>query len=83
MFPEMYGSIHRDVQIVTRSGRVAQPPLVDRSFAGIVAREEVHRKNDKILCQLRTTWTCISIRTHVEMHWSKSLARLGLILLPP
>ncbi|RVW23414.1 hypothetical protein CK203_094586 [Vitis vinifera] len=28
----------RDVQIVTRSGRVAQPPPVDRPFAGIAAR---------------------------------------------
>ena len=29
LFPEEYGPIHRDVQIVTRSGRVAQPPPVD------------------------------------------------------
>ncbi|RVW64085.1 hypothetical protein CK203_051100 [Vitis vinifera] len=38
---EEYRPPHRDVQIVTRSGRVAQPPPVDRPFAGIAAREEV------------------------------------------
>ncbi|XP_034674267.1 uncharacterized protein LOC117905460 [Vitis riparia] len=38
MFPEEYRPPHRDVQIVTRSGRVAQPPPVDRPFAGIAAR---------------------------------------------
>ena len=41
LFPEEYRPPHRDVQIVTRSGRVAQPPPVDRPFAGIAAREEV------------------------------------------
>ncbi|RVX20834.1 hypothetical protein CK203_002377 [Vitis vinifera] len=43
LFPEEYRPL-RDVQIVTRSGRVAQPPPVDRPFAGIAAREEVQRK---------------------------------------
>ncbi|WJZ99805.1 hypothetical protein VitviT2T_018220 [Vitis vinifera] len=52
---------HRAVQIVTRSGRVAQPPPVDRPFAGIAAREEVQRENDEILRQLRTTQARISI----------------------
>ena len=33
-FLKEYVPIHRDVQIVTRSGRVAQPPPVDRPFAG-------------------------------------------------
>ncbi|RVW26176.1 Transposon Ty3-I Gag-Pol polyprotein [Vitis vinifera] len=47
--------------IVTRSGRVAQPPPVDRPFAGIVAREEVQREDDEILRQLRTTQARISI----------------------
>ncbi|RVW21452.1 hypothetical protein CK203_110476 [Vitis vinifera] len=47
--------------IVTRSGRVAQPPLVDRPFAGIAAREEVQREDDEILRQLRTTQARISI----------------------
>ena len=55
LFPEEYGPVHRDVQIVTRSGRVAQPPPVDRPFAGIDARDEIQREDDKILCQLRTT----------------------------
>ena len=41
LFPEEYGPVHRDVQIVTRSGRVAQPPPVDRPFAGIDARDEI------------------------------------------
>ena len=53
LFPKEYGPVHRDVQIVTRSGRVAQPPPVDKPFAGIAAREE--REDDEILRQLRTT----------------------------
>ncbi|RVW70807.1 Retrovirus-related Pol polyprotein from transposon 17.6 [Vitis vinifera] len=61
LFPEEYSPPHRDVQIVTRSGRVAQPPPVDRPFAGIVAREEVQREDDEILRQLRTTQARISI----------------------
>ncbi|RVW66974.1 hypothetical protein CK203_064062 [Vitis vinifera] len=55
LFPEEYRPPHRDVQIVTRSGRVAQPPPVDRPFVGIAAREEVQREDDEILRQLRTT----------------------------
>ncbi|RVW77668.1 hypothetical protein CK203_053395 [Vitis vinifera] len=61
MFPEGYGPAHRDVQIVTRSGRVAHPPLVDRPFVGTVAREEIRREDDEILRQLRTTQAHISI----------------------
>ena len=61
LFSEEYGSVHRDVQIVTRSGRVAQPPPVDRPFAGIDARDEILREDDKILRQLRTTQAHISI----------------------
>ena len=54
LFPEEYGPVHRDVQIVTRSGRVAQPPPVSRPFAGTdvredVHREDVHREDDEIL----------------------------------
>ena len=49
LFPEEYRPPHRDVQIVTRSGRVARPPPVDRPFAGIAAREEVQREDDEIL----------------------------------
>ena len=61
MFPEEYGPVHRDVQIVTRSGRVAQPPPVDRPFIGIDARDEIQREDDEIFHQLRTTQACISI----------------------
>ena len=61
LFPEEYRPSHIDVQIVTRSGRVAQPPPIDRPFAGIAAREEVQRENDEILRQLRTTQARISI----------------------
>ena len=61
LFPEEYGPVHRDVQIVTRSGRVAQPPPVDRPFAGIDARDEIQREEDEILSQLRTTQPHISI----------------------
>ena len=71
LFLEEYGSVHRDVQIVTRSGRVAQPPPIDRPFAGTSTREDVQREDDEILCQLRTTQARISIWTHpllIEMH---------------
>ena len=61
LFPEEYGSVHRDIQIVTRSGRVAQPPPVDRPFAGIDARDEIQKEDDEILHQLRTTHARISI----------------------
>ena len=49
LFSEEYGPIHRDFQIVTRSGRVAQPPPVDRPFVGIGARDEIQREDDEIL----------------------------------
>ena len=61
LFPKEYGPVHRDVQIVTRSGRVAQPPPVERPFAGIDARDEIQREDDEILRQLRTTQARISI----------------------
>ncbi|RVW23466.1 Retrovirus-related Pol polyprotein from transposon 297 [Vitis vinifera] len=52
----------RDVQIVTRSGRVAQPPsLVARPFDGAVSHEEVRREDDEILRQLQSTQARISI----------------------
>ena len=53
--------MHREVEIVTRSGRVAQPPPIDRPFAGIDARDEIQREDDEILRQLRTTQAFISI----------------------
>ncbi|KAL6349801.1 hypothetical protein AAG906_001688 [Vitis piasezkii] len=61
LFPEGYGPIHRDVQIVMRSGRIAQPPHVDRLFVGTDSRKEVRREDDEILRQLRTTQARISI----------------------
>ena len=61
LFLKGYGPINRDVQIVTQSGRVAHPSLVDRPLAGIAAREKIQRENDEILHQLCTTQTRISI----------------------
>ena len=61
LFLEEYGPVHRDVKIVTRSGRVAQAPPVDRPFAGTTAREDVKREDDEILFQMRTTQARISI----------------------
>ena len=61
LFPEEYRPVHRDVQIFMRSGRVAQPPPVDRPFAGIDARDEIQREDDEILRQLCTTQARISI----------------------
>ena len=49
LFPKEYGPIHRNVHIVTRSGRVAQPPPVDKPFAGTVARKDVQKNDDEIL----------------------------------
>ncbi|RVW15703.1 Retrovirus-related Pol polyprotein from transposon 17.6 [Vitis vinifera] len=44
-----------NVQIVTRSGRVAQfAPLVARPFDGAVSHEEVRREDDEILRQLQS-----------------------------
>ena len=61
LFSEEYGPVHRDVHIVTRSGRVAQPPPIDRPFAGIDIRDDIQREDDEILHQLRTTQVRISI----------------------
>ena len=89
LFPEEYGPVHRDVQIVTRSGRVAQPPPVDRPFAGIDARDEIQREDDEILRQLRTTQARISIlsllassSTHRDA-LIRALSQIGVTLLPP
>ena len=61
LFLEEYGPVPRDVQIVTQSGRVAQPPPVDRPFVSTSAREDVQREDDEILRQLCTTQAHISI----------------------
>ena len=89
MFQEEYGPVHRDVQIVTRSGRVAQYPPVDRPFAGTDARDKIQREDDEILRHLRTTQARISIwsllassSTHRDALIGL-LVRLELTLLPP
>ena len=61
LFKEEYGLVHRDVQIVMRNGRVAQPPPVDKPFAGTDTRDVIQREDDEILRQLRTTKADISI----------------------
>ena len=40
---------------------MAQPPPIDKPFVGAATREELQRKNDKILSQLHTTQARISI----------------------
>ena len=76
MFLEGYGPTHKDVQIVTRSERVAHSPPIDRPFAGTTSREEVQREDDEILCQLRTTQARISIWSLLA---SSSTHRDGLV----
>ena len=61
LFPEEYGPVHRDVQIVTRNGRVAHPPPVDKPIASTDARDEIQREVDEILRWLGTTQARISI----------------------
>ena len=47
---------------MTRSERVAQPPLlVARPFDGAISHEEVRREDDEILRQLQSTQARISI----------------------
>ena len=56
------GSEGSDIQIVTHSGRVAQPsPLVARPLDGATSYEEVRREDDKLLRQLQSTQARISI----------------------
>ena len=47
--PEGYGPARKDVQIVTRSGRIAQPPPIDRPFVGAATKEELQREDEEIL----------------------------------
>ena len=52
----------RDIQIVTRSGRIAQPPPpAVRPFEGTASHEEVRKEDDEVLRQLQSTKSCISI----------------------
>ena len=44
------------MQIVTRSGRIAQPPpLAVRPFESAASHEEVRREDDEVLRQLQST----------------------------
>ncbi|KAL6350389.1 hypothetical protein AAG906_004340 [Vitis piasezkii] len=48
----------RDIEIVTRSGRVVQHlPLVARLFDGATSHEEVRRENDELHIHIKTTTT--------------------------
>ena len=53
LWPDDDDSDRRDIQIVTRSGRVVQSShLVARPFDGVVSHEEVRREDDELLRQL-------------------------------
>ncbi|RVW88855.1 hypothetical protein CK203_045074 [Vitis vinifera] len=55
-------SAGREIQIVTRSGRIAQPPPpAVRPFEGTTSHEEVRREDDEVLRQLQSTQARISI----------------------
>ena len=52
----------KDIQIMTHSGRIAQPPPpAVRPFEGATPREEVRKEDDEVLRQLQSAQTCISI----------------------
>ena len=62
LWPEDDDSEGRDIRIMTRSGRIAQPPpLAFRPFEGAASHEEVRREDDKVLRQLRSNQAHISI----------------------
>ena len=51
-----------DVQVMTRSGRIAQTaPPITRPFDGMDSRKEVRREDDETLRQLQSTQARISI----------------------
>ncbi|RVW25856.1 Retrovirus-related Pol polyprotein from transposon 412 [Vitis vinifera] len=51
-----------EIQIVTRSGRIAQPPPpAVRPFEGTTSHEEVRREDNEVLRQLQSTQARISI----------------------
>ena len=53
LWPNDDDSDGRDIQIMTHSGRIAQPPPpVVMSFEGAASHEEVRRENDEVLRQL-------------------------------
>nr|CAN77310.1 hypothetical protein VITISV_017493 [Vitis vinifera] len=62
LWPEDDDSDGREIQIVTRSGRIAQPPpLAVRPFEGATSHEEVRREDDEVFRQLQSTQGRISI----------------------
>ena len=62
LWPEDDDSEGRDIQIMTRSGRIAQPPpLTFRPFEGASSHEEVRREDDEVLRQLWSNQARISI----------------------
>ncbi|RVW13463.1 Transposon Ty3-G Gag-Pol polyprotein [Vitis vinifera] len=62
LWPEDDDSEGREIQIVTCSGRIAQPPPpAVRPFEGTVSHEEVRREDDEVLRQLQSTQARISI----------------------
>ncbi|RVW67594.1 Retrovirus-related Pol polyprotein from transposon 17.6 [Vitis vinifera] len=62
LWPEDDDSAGREIQIVTRSGRIAQPPPpAVRPFEGTTSHEEVRREDDEVLRQLQSTQARISI----------------------
>ncbi|RVW71054.1 hypothetical protein CK203_057854 [Vitis vinifera] len=62
LWPENDDSKRREIQIVTRSGRIAQPPPpAVRPFEGAASHEEVRREDDEVLRQLQSTQARISI----------------------
>ncbi|KAL6336105.1 hypothetical protein AAG906_010383 [Vitis piasezkii] len=62
LWPEDDDSEGREIQIVTRSGRIAQPPPpAVRPFEGATSHEEVRREDDEVLRQLQSTQARISI----------------------
>ena len=53
LWPKDDDSEGREIHIMARSGRIAQPlPLVVRPFEGATFHEEVRREDDKVLRQL-------------------------------
>ena len=48
LFPGGYGPAHRNVQIVTRSRRVAQRLPVDRPFVGATTKKELQRERENM-----------------------------------
>nr|CAN82997.1 hypothetical protein VITISV_013264 [Vitis vinifera] len=62
LWPEDDDSDGREIQIVTRSGKIAQPPPpAVRPFEGTASHEEVRREDDEVLRQLQSTQARISI----------------------